>query len=584
MFGTATALRAIEYRMLAVIAVILCGALPAAKAEPLRYDVVVYGGSSAGVIAAVQAAQMGKSTLLVVPGRHFGGTTASGLGETDTGDPATIGGLALAFYGYIGRYYQTPSADDSLADATAAPLPSTAISTKLTPQFRFEPHVAEAVFTEMLRGAGATWIFNESLDRVNGVVRIGNRIVSIQTKSGRTISGRMFIDATYEGDLMAAAGVRYRIGRESASEFGESIAGVQRNEDRKGEVDPYRVPGQPASGLLPGVRPAAPGPNGSGDSRVQQFNFRVCLTNVSSNRVSIGAPADYNRENYELLARRLQQHPDWPFTEFCKVQPMPAGKTDINTRGSFSTDMAGDDSTNWSEATDEERVAIQHTYRSYTQGFFWFLANDPAVPAAVRAEASRWGLAQDEFADNDHWPWQLYVREARRMVGNYVITQQDCDGLTVASDSIALGSYAMDSHTVTLFVDESGQLNAEGFIFRPSRAYPISYRAITPRNEECANLLVPICLSATHVAFNSIRMEPVYMMLGQSAATAACLAIDQGTSVQGINYGKLARHLKADGQILTPADTELHGELLPLATLEPLPSPESLVQARGYRR
>lgn len=533
-------------------------AWPRAQAQNANYDVIVYGGSSAGVIAATQAAHMGKSTLLIVPGQHFGGVTASGLGTADIGVAETIGGLARDFFGYLGLYYRPAPAGVSAAAAGAS-----------EPRYQFEPHVAEAVFTEMLRGSGAKWVFGEQLERKGGVSRRGRRLASLLMKSGRQFSGTMFIDATYEGDLLAAAGVSYRLGRERRGEFGESLAGVCRNPDPSGEVTPYRVPHDPASGLLPGVAAAAPGPDGSGDNRIQQYNFRLCLTDVPANRIPIGRPDGYDASHYQLLARRLQQHPEWTLSAICKMQPVPGGKVDVNNNGLFSTDMAGDESSHWPEASDDERAAIFATYRNYTQGLFWFLAHDPVVPRALAAEAARWGFAKDEFADSGHWPWQLYVREARRMIGAYLITQRDCERAVAALDSIALGSYAMDSHAVTLFADDAGVARSEGFFFAPVEPYPISYRAIVPRANECTNLLVPICLSATHVAFNSIRMEPVFMMLGQSAATAACLAIDQGSTVQDVNYAALAQQLKADGQILAWPAAEANTASSPSPALKP---------------
>jgi hypothetical protein len=522
------------------------------RAQRADYEVVVYGGSSAGVIAAVQAAQMGKSTVLIVRGQHVGGMTASGLGSTDIGNPDTVGGLARAFYSYLGVYYSVTKPLREPTSARVAPLPpSNGGGVDSPAQFDFEPHVAEAVFRMMLDNAGAKCIYGEALKRTSGAGISGRRIEYLETKSGRRFYGRVFIDATYEGDLMAAAGVSYRVGREGQRDYGESLAGVHRNFEWYAEADPYRQRGDPASGLLSGIANVNPGAEGAGDRRVQQYNFRLCLSNVPANRIALVPPAGYDRERYEVLARLLQRDPFPRLASVCKIQPLPNGKADLNANGSFSTDMPGDESSRWPEASDEERVAIVNTYRNYTQGLLWFLANDPAVPASVRAEAAQWGLARDEFTDSGNWPWQLYVREARRMIGAYVITQHDCDRLITAPDCIALGSYAMDSHKVTLFVDESGTLNTEGFFYRSVDPYPISYRAITPRRAQCSNLLVPVCLSATHVAFNSIRMEPVYMMLGQAAGAAACLAIQDGVDVQGLNYSELAAQLKVDGQILT---------------------------------
>jgi hypothetical protein len=525
----------------------LVAGLGAARAE--TYDVVVYGGSSAGVIAAVQAARMGKATLLISPTHHIGGMTASGLGTTDTGNAGTIGGLAYVFYASVDRAYHdgepaSPSVVASKAHAAVTNGPMNGVT------FDFEPHVAEAVFWAMLENSGASCLLDEPLDRANGVIKTGRRITSLQMKSGRRVSGRVVVDATYEGDLMAAAGVPYRVGREDRTTYGESLAGVRVVEILNGEVDPFSAPGNPASGLLPGVSPIDPGPDGTGDERVQQFNLRLCATNNPANRVPFTQPATYDDSDYELLRRRLRLHPDFRIGEVLKIQPLPGGKADINANGSFSTDMAGDESRRWIEATDEQRTALYSRYRDYTAGLFWFLTHDPAVPPGIRREAEQWGLAADEFNDSDHWPWQLYVREARRMIGEYVMTQHDCEGRVTAADPVALGSYSMVSHKVTLFVNRNGQLATEGFFSGAVEPYPISYRAIIPKAADCENLLVPICVSATHVAFNSVRMEPVYMMLGQAAGTAAALAATFDTSVQSISYPRMARQLTSDGQIL----------------------------------
>jgi hypothetical protein len=524
-----------------------------AHAQIPVYDVIVYGGTSSGVMAAVQAAQMGKSVLLIEPGGHLGGMTASGLSYSDIGDPATVGGLTATFYGAIGGYYQSPAGTLESA-AAAAPGAFDATAGVLSPlQWVFEPHVAADLFLAMLRRSGAHWVLRERLNRTSGVALDNHRIMSLTMEDGRRYAGRVFIDATYEGDLMAAAGVSWRIGRESIAEFGENLAGIFPDSGLTGEVDPYVSPGLSRSGLLPGVQAANPGEDGAADRRVQQYNLRLCLSNVPGERVAITQPANYNPPRYELLARYLQKHPDFVLgADILKFGSLPGGKVDANNTDSFSTDMAGDLSDQWTEASYARRAELFQMYRDYTQGMLWFLAHDNRVPAAIRAQAATWGLAADEFTDNGHWPWQLYVRESRRLSGRYTITEHDAEGEAIADDPVAMGSYGFDSHKVTLFVDRAGQLNTEGYFFQGVLPYPISYRALTPRREQCRNLLVSVCVSATHVAFNSLRMEPVYMMLGQAAGTAAGLAIDEGRDVQGIDYSALAARLTADGQILTP--------------------------------
>jgi len=531
-------------------------ALGALGAHATTYDVIVYGGTSSGVIAAVQAAQMGKKTLLIEPGDHLGGMTASGLGLTDIGDPTTVGGLARTFYTAIDAYYH-PLRHSSRSGELVY---STSLGTEelaAPMQWTFEPHVAENLFLAMLSRSGAVCVRQEKLDRVQGVRMINRRILSLRMESGHVYAGRMFIDATYEGDLMAASGVHYRVGRESVEEFDELLAGIFPDTSLTGEVDPYVVPGAPSSGLLPGLVAGSPGPSGAGDTRVQQYNLRLCLTNSPTLRVAVDRPSNYDPTLYELLARYLQNNPDLILgNDIIKFGALPNGKVDGNGTGSFSTDMISDYSEEWVGASYARRAEIFQIYQDYTQGLLWFLANDARVPAAIRAQASTWGLAGDEFNDNGHWPWQLYVRESRRMIGNYIITEHDAEGETTAPDPIALASYGMDSHKVTLFVDATGLLQTEGYFFGAVSPYPISYRAITPHAAECTNLLVSVCLSATHVAFNSIRMEPVYMMLGQAAGTAAGLALEEGVGVQKVDYPSLAARLLADGQLLVPQTSD----------------------------
>jgi hypothetical protein len=515
------------------------------------YDVVVYGGSSAGVTAAVQAARMGKSTLLVTQTAHVGGMTASGLGTTDIGNAATIGGLALAFYANVHRYYDASASASEASRALTTPAsPFLVGPDNFNVQFAFEPHAAEAVMRDMLDRAGAELLPNEPLDRAEGVLMHGRRIARLRLRSGRIIAARVFVDATYEGDLLAAAHIPYRVGREDRAVYDESLAGVQPDPELTGEVDPYRIPGLPSSGLLPGVSPVPPGDIGAGDNRVQQYNLRLCVTNNPANRVPFEKPATYDPADYELLRRRLIANPGMGLGDVLKIGHVGGDKADVNGNGSFSTDLAGPEPTEWTEASDDRRAEIMQRYRDYTAGLFWFLTHDPSVPAAIRNAAEPWGLAADEFTDNDHWPWQLYVRESRRMIGEYVITQHDCDGERLVRDSVALASYPIDSHKVTLFVDRQGQLETEGYFFHGVEPWPISYRALVPPLDSCENLLVPICVSASHVAFNSIRMEPVYLMLGQAAGTAAALAVTYNVPVQRVPYRQLATQLLADGQIL----------------------------------
>ena len=525
--------------------------------DEITCDVVVYGGTSAGVIAAVQAARLGKSVVLVGPDRHLGGLSSGGLGFTDTGDKAVIGGLAREFYHRVWQHYQDPAAwiwqkreeYGNRGQGTAA------IDGAQRTMWIFEPHVAEQVFHEMLFDADVEFHADQWLDRATGVEKSGARIVAIRMLSGRTYRARVFLDATYEGDLMAAAGVAYHVGRESRAQYDEKWNGVQvgvlHHRHHFGAVaqpiDPYRVAGDPTSGLLPRISPDPPGEYGAADNKVQAYCFRMCLTNCPENRVPFPKPADYDPAQYELLLRVLQA--GWRET-FEKFDPIPNHKTDTNNHGPFSTDNIGRNY-DYPEADYARRREIVREHESYQQGLMYFLANDSRVPEEVRTAVSEWGLARDEFVDNGHWPHQLYIREARRMVGRYVMTENELLKRRPTPESIGMGSYGMDSHNVQRYVTPEGTVQNEGDIgVGTNGPYQIALGSIQPQPDQCDNLLVPVCVSSSHIAYGSIRMEPVFMILGQSAATLAALAIDADSSVQGVPYGTLRERLLRDGQVL----------------------------------
>jgi len=503
------------------------------KTTQSSYDIVVYGGTSGGVAAAVQAARMGRSVVLIEPGQHLGGLTSSGLGRTDIGERETVGGLSREFYERVGKHYGK------------------------TLQLTFEPHVAEQVFDEMVEETGVEVIRGERLDRsAGGIRKEKGKITAIKMESGKTITGKVFIDATYVGDLMAAAGVSYTIGRESSDKYGESLAGTLNSEQYvREDIDPYVKRGQPSSGLLPGIQGKSLPEAGLGDKKVQAYNYRLCLTQQEENKVDITKPEGYQPDDYELVARDieklLEKQKDISLDDFMIISSMPGGKTDINNWGysAMSTDYIGGNY-DYPESSYEQRRRIEEEHKRHIQGLFWFLGHNERVPESLRSEMRAWGYAKDEFTDNGYWPYELYVREARRMVGEYVMTQADCEGKRNVKKSIALGSYNMDSHTVRRYVNKDGYMRKDGFFIKSSEIYPISYYAITPKQEECENLLVPVCLSASHVAFGSIRMEPVFMMLGQSAAAAAALCIDKKTSVQELPYSDLEKTLNQYNQIL----------------------------------
>ncbi len=537
-------------RLPALLAVAVVAVATPAAEPPRPADVVVYGGTSAAITAAMQAKAMGKSVIIVSPDTHVGGLSSSGLGWTDSGKKEVIGGLAREFYRRLKRHYDTPAAwvhqkpeqykhyrpqDDAI--------------------WVFEPKVAEATFEAWLQEHEIPIVRDAWLDRGEGVAKDGERIVSITTLDGRTFAGRMFIDATYEGDLMAAAGVSFATGREANATYGETLNGVQTKRAKShqftNKISPYVVPDDPASGLLPRIHDGSPGEEGTGDHRIQAYNFRLCMTNVPANRVPFPKPASYDPLDYELLLRDLQAGSRHVFGKF---DPAPNGKTDTNNHGSFSTDNIGMNY-DYPEASYERRREIIAEHAAYQQGYFWFLTHDPRVPEDVRTKMAEWGLAKDEFVDNGHWPHQIYVREARRMVADFVVAEPHVRGSTPTPDSVGMGSYNMDSHHVQRYVahDESGRAYArnEGDIQEsPGGPYPISYRAIVPRVGECENLFVPVAVSASHIAYGSIRMEPVFMILGQSAATAAALAIDADLPVQQVSYAALREQLLADGQVL----------------------------------
>lgn len=418
--------------------------LDMAAAAQKPADVVVYGGTSGGIAAAVQAAQMGRSVVLIEPGRHLGGLSSGGLGSTDIGNKQAIGGVACEFYRRIRRYYDRPEAwKQETFEQYRCRVKGLVDSDTM---WRFEPHVAEAVFRHWLAEAKVPVVFGERLDWKSGVRREGTRITAIRMESGRVFAGRMFIDATYEGDLMAKAGVSYAVGREGGAKYGETLAGVRakyaKSHQFEKPVDPYRTPGDPASGLLPGIHAGGPGEEGAGDRRVQAYNFRLCLTDVPANRVPFSQPARYDPLRYELLLRYLEA--GWT-NVFGNNAPLPNRKTDMNNHGAFSSDDIGMNY-DYPDADYALRGKIVAEHRDYQLGLMWTLAHNPRVPATLREQVDRWGLAKDEFTDSRNWPHQLYVREARRMLGPYVMTEQNCRGRRVADDPVGLAAYNMDSH------------------------------------------------------------------------------------------------------------------------------------------
>ena len=519
-----------------------------------KADIIIYGGTSAAVAAAVQVAEMGQSVIVVSPDKHLGGMSSSGLGFTDTGNKEVIGGLARQFYQLIYDHYDKPDAWNwqKRSEYGNRGQGNPAIDGEKRTQWIFEPHVAEEAFEKMISGAHVNVLRDEWLDRENGVLKKDGKIVSITTLSGKRFKGKVFIDASYEGDLMASAGIHYMVGREANSVYNEKWNGVQKGVHHHGHyfkdnIDPYKIPGDSASVLLPRIYFGDPGENGSGDTKIQAYCYRLCLTQLPENRVSFTKPEGYDSSQYELLVRLS----DTRWNEFFgKYDPIPNSKTDVNNHGPFSFDNIG---MNWDypDATYERRREIIAEHILYQKGLLYFMATDKRLPADVRNKMNTWGFAKDEFADNNNWPYNIYVREARRMIGEYVMTENDIMGNRDIPQPIGMGSYTMDSHNVQRYVTPDGFVQNEGDIgVSPGKPYQIDLDAILPLKEDCQNLIVPVCVSASHIAFGSIRMEPVFMILGQSAATLASLAVKNGVSIYDIQYGDLKEKLVEDGQVL----------------------------------
>jgi hypothetical protein len=521
-----------------------------APAEISETDVCVFGGTAAGVSAACTAARFGHSVALTEFGKHIGGLTSGGLGYTDIGNKAAIGGFARSFYKLLGKHYGKDEA------------------------WTFEPHVAEEALRNLLRDARVSVHLEQ---RLASVAMSGKRIREITMENGHIFRAKIFIDCSYEGDLMAKAGVKYMVGREANARFGETLNGI-RAETPKHQftvaVDPFKRPGDAASGLLPFIQSAGFGTPGDADQSVQAYNFRLCLTKNPANKRPIDPPAGYDPKQYELLGRYLAaltaagQTP--ALKQFIKIDMVTPEKTDVNNNGGFSTDFIGAnyDYPNGDFAT---RANIWKAHEDYIRGFLTFLTTDERVPAAMRDELKQWGLCQDEFTDTGGWPHAMYVREARRMWSAYVMTEKNCRGVEKAGDPVGLGAYNMDSHNCRRVV-RNGRVDNEGDVQVGVKPYGVSFRSIIPKEEECANLLVPVCLSASHIAYGSIRMEPVFMILGQSAATAAHLALEKRVPVQSVDYDALRTRLLADGQIL-----EWTGGGSADATMNPPPVLEGIV-------
>ena len=520
-----------------------------------KADVIIYGGTSAAITAAVQVKRMNHSVIIVSPDKHLGGLSSGGLGFTDSGDKTAIGGLSKNFYERLYRHYQKPQAwtwqkKEEFGNKGQG---TVALDTQSGSMWLFEPSVAEGVFEDFIRENEITvhrdqWLLRETdrLKKKNG------RIRSFQTLNGNRYKGKMFIDATYEGDLMALAGVSYTVGREANSIYDEKWNGVQKDVRQHRHffnkpVDPYRIPRDADSGLLPEISDQPPGENGEGDDRIQAYCFRLCMSNHPENSVPFPKPEHYDASRYELMKRVFESGWDELFDKF---DMLPNRKTDTNNHGPFSFDYIGKNY-DYPEASYERRAQIIEDHKQYQMGLLYFLQNDVSVPQKIHDEMQKWGLSKDEFVDNDNWSPQLYIREARRMVSDFVMTEGHTLSERPVKRPIGMGSYSLDSHNAQRYVTRDGYVQNEGDIgIHPKKPYSIDYGSIIPKKEECQNLLVPVCVSASHTAFGSIRMEPVFMILGESAASAAVLSLERKIAVQDLPFETLKAQLEADGQTL----------------------------------
>ncbi len=537
------------YRTL-LVAVLL--SLPVSAAPAEKFDVVVYGGTAGGVIAAVSAAREGLNVALIEPTRHLGGMVSGGLSWTDVGRKEVIGGYALEFYLRAGRYYEMSHYEQEIA-------------------WTVEPRVAGEILRQMLDQAHVTVVLNHRLREKDGVVKNGLTLTRIVMEDGTSYAANIFIDSSYEGDLMAQAGVSYIWGRESTSQYGESLAGV-RGETPKHQFTVNISPRDAAGKLLPEISPDPPGPPGSADKKVQSYNFRMCFSDDPANQVPFPKPPGYDPHRYELLAfllkaRTAAEGAPPRLNTLMKIDRIENHKTDVNNNGAFSTDYLGG-SWDYPNASYAKRQEIWDATKNYTEGFFYFLANDPQVPPTTQKEMRGWGLCKDEYADDDNWPYQLYIREARRMVGDFVMTQKDLQTDRTKPDPIGMGSYNSDSHNVERIISPQGFVRNEGDMQVPVQPYQIPYRIMVPKRGEAGNLLVPVAFSASHVAYSSVRMEPQYMILGQAAGEAAKLAIEEHRAVQDVDTAALTARLRKRGAVMEYRPS-VEREVIPFLRLPP---------------
>ena len=543
----------------ALLAIIGCSTVPQVQVKNVyQGDVIVYGGTSAAVVSAIRVAKSGKKVFLVSPENNLGAMTSSGLGMTDSGKIQAIGGLSREFYRRVYQEYKDPKNwyAEKRSDFKGQGQGTKAINEDDKSMWIFEPRIASIVYKKWLAEFPNITIHKgQYLDRKNGVEMKGKRIQSITTLAGNKYIGKVFIDAGFEGDLMATAGCEYTVGRESNAQYNEDFNGYRdslrhnyHNFEGK-RVDPYKIKGDPSSGLLKYISAEKPLKNGEADNKVQAYNYRMCLTNYEPNKIPITKPENYNPEDYELCGRWFETNPKaFPLT----ISKMPNLKTDMNNKQAFSTDFIGENYA-YPDGSYEERARIAKAHKDYQLGLLYFYMTDSRTPKAFKEAIKKYGLPKDEFTDTGNWPFYMYIREARRLVGEYVMTQHDCQNTKATPESIGMGSYTLDSHNTSRFVTEDGYVENEGDVevkIHESGPYKISYGSIIPQRKDCRNLYVVCAVSASHIAYGSIRMEPVFMILGHSAGTAAIQAIDRNLDVQDIHYIDLAKQLRKEGQVL----------------------------------
>lgn len=537
------------------VLLIVFGCKPQQSTKSIEADVIIYGGTSAAVTAAVQIAKSNKSVIIVCPDKHLGGMTSSGLGFTDTGNKDVIGGITREFYQRVFENYQKEDAwkwqarEEYGNKGQGTP----AIDGDKRTMWIFEPSVAEQIFEDFVKENNIRVDKDRWLDRENGIEMNNGKIASITMLNGKTYKGKIFIDATYEGDLMAAAGVNYHVGREANSVYNEEWNGIQvgvlhhGHHFGKRNISPYTIPGDSSSGVLPRISTSIPGKKGDGDNQVQSYCYRMCLTKLEANRVPFKRPKKYDSTQYELLARILDD--GWNET-FDKFDPIPNYKTDVNNHGPFSFDNIGMNY-DYPEATYERRLEITKEHETYQKGLLYFYATDSRIPTDLQIEMNKWGLAKDEFTDNGNWPFQIYVRESRRLIGEFVMTENELLGKQKVSNPIGMGSYTMDSHNTQRYITPEGYVQNEGDIgIHPEQPYQIAMGSIIPKKEECRNLLVPVAVSSSHIAYGSIRMEPVFMIIGQSSGIIASMSIEKNRDIHELDYNEIKLKLIKEGQIL----------------------------------